>query len=78
MMIAEQCMMDIAVTLGILPVKVIRALDRLIGWVFFLLPYFFSYRMRVFIFENNHKNLYPSYKMDLDLWDNFGRESPIL
>ena len=34
MMVAEQCMMDIAVTLGILPVKVIRASDRLIGWVF--------------------------------------------
>ena len=26
-----------------------------------------------FPFQNNHKNLDPSYKMDLDLWDCLGR-----
>ena len=29
--------------------------------------YFFSYNTRVFSFQNNAKNLDPSYKMDLDL-----------
>ena len=32
------------------------------------IPYFFSYK-RVFAFQNNPKNLDPSYKMDLDHWD---------
>ena len=31
-----------------------------------ILPYFFVYD-RFFSFQNNHKNLDPSYKMDLDL-----------
>ena len=33
------------------------------------LPYFFRYKMEFFSFQNNPKNLDPSYKMDLDLWD---------
>ena len=28
--------------------------------------------------QNNPKDLDPSYKMDLDFWDCFGREKPIL
>ena len=27
----------------------------------------------VFTLQNNHKNLDPSYNMDLDYWDCFGR-----
>ena len=33
-----------------------------------IIPYFFSYKMDFFSFQNNPKNLDPSYKMDLDLW----------
>ena len=29
--------------------------------------------MSFFAFQNNPKNLYPSYKMDLDLWNCLGR-----
>ena len=43
-----------------------------------LLPYFFSYKMEFFSFENNPKNLGPSYKMDLDLWDCLGRIKLVL
>ena len=32
-------------------------------------------RQSLFSFQNNHKNLDPSYKMDLDLWDCFGRKN---
>ena len=32
------------------------------------LPYFFGYKTEFFSFQNNPKNLDPSYKMDLDLW----------
>ena len=36
--------------------------------------YFFAYKMEfVFSFQNNPKNLDPSYKMDLGLWDCLGR-----
>ena len=41
------------------------------------ISYFFSYKIeffpskRVFSFQNNPKNLDPSYKMDLDLWELF-------
>ena len=31
--------------------------------------YFFGYKMGVFFFQNNLKNLDPSYKADLDLWE---------
>ena len=37
------------------------------------LPYFFSDKTELFSFKNNPKNLDPSYKMDLDLWDCLGR-----
>ena len=36
-------------------------------------PYFFSYKTGLFSFQNNPKDLDPSYKMDLDLSDCFGR-----
>ena len=36
------------------------------------LPYFFSYKTEFFSFQNNPKNLDPSYKMDLDVWDYLG------
>ena len=35
--------------------------------------YFFGYKTEFFSFLNNPKNLDPSYKMDLDLWDCLGR-----
>ena len=38
------------------------------------LSYFFVYMMGVFPFQNNYKDLDPSYKMDLDLWDCFEKE----
>ena len=31
------------------------------------LPYFFGYKTELFFFQNNFKDLDPSYKMDLDL-----------
>ena len=37
------------------------------------LSYFFGYKTEFFSFQNNPKNLDPSYKMDLDLWDCSGR-----
>ena len=30
-------------------------------------PYFFGYKLEIFSFQNNPKNLDPSYKMNLDL-----------
>ena len=42
------------------------------------LPYFFAYKTVFFSFQNNPKNLDPSYKMDLDLWDCLGRVKPVL
>ena len=42
------------------------------------IPYFFGYKMGLFSFHNNPKNLDPSYKMDLDLWDCLGRVKLIL
>ena len=36
--------------------------------------YFYSYKTeRFFSFQNNPKNLDPSYKTDLDLWDCLGK-----
>ena len=40
--------------------------------------YFFGYQTEFFSFQNNPKNLDPSYKMDLDLWDCFGRVNLVL
>ena len=34
-----------------------------------VLPYFLCYKTVFLSFPNNQKNLDPSYKMDLDLWD---------
>ena len=34
-----------------------------------ILPYFLGYKTEVFSFQNSHKNLDLSYKMNLDLWD---------
>ena len=34
-----------------------------------ILPYFSAYKTESFPFQNNRKNLDPSYKMDLDLCD---------
>ena len=45
------------------------------------LPYFFGYKTGCFSFQNNPKHLDPSntsYKMDLDFWDCFEQETPIL
>ena len=42
------------------------------------LPYFFSYKTEFFPSKNNSKNLDPSYKMDLDLWDCLGRVKLVL
>ena len=39
---------------------------------------FFYSAKTFFSFQNNSKNLDPSYKMDLALWDYFHRENPIL
>ena len=33
------------------------------------LLYFFAYKTEFFCFQNNRKNIDPSYKTDLDLWD---------
>ena len=37
------------------------------------LPYFFGFKTEFFFLTKNSKDLDPSYKMDLDLWDYFGR-----
>ena len=42
------------------------------------LPYVFAYKTVFFSFQNNPKNLDPSYQMDLDLWDCLGRVKPVL
>ena len=41
-------------------------------------PYFFGYKMECFSFQNIPKNLDPSYKMDLDIWDCWGRVKLVL
>ena len=43
-----------------------------------VISYFFSYKMDLFSFQNNPRDLDPSYKMDLDLWDWFGRVKLVL
>ena len=42
------------------------------------IPYFFAYKTVFFSFQNNPKNLDPSYQTDLDLWDCLGRVKPVL
>ena len=37
------------------------------------LPYFFGCKTQFYSFLNSPKNLDPSYKMDLDLWDCLGK-----
>ena len=44
----------------------------------FHVAYFFAYKTEFFFFQNNPKNLDPSYKMDLDLWDCLGRVKLVL
>ena len=41
-------------------------------------PYFFAYMTEFFSFQNNPKNLDPSYKTDLDLWNCLGRIKLVL
>ena len=41
-------------------------------------PYFFGYKTEVFSFQNNPKDLDPSCKTDLDLWDCLGRVKLVL
>ena len=47
-------------------------------WLCGYIPYFFAYKTVFFSFQNNPKNLDPSYKTDLDLWDCLGRVKPVL
>ena len=42
------------------------------------IPYFSGYKTELFSFQNNPKYLDPSYKMDLDLQDCFGRVKLVL
>ena len=44
----------------------------------FYLPYFFGYKTEFFSFQNNPKDLDPSCKTDLDLWDCLGRVKLVL
>ena len=48
------------------------------GEILLKLPYFFGYKTGFFSFQNNPKDLDPSYKMDLDLWDHLGRVKLVL
>ena len=42
------------------------------------LPYFFSYKAEFLSFQNNSKNLDPSYKTNLGIWDCLGRVKRML
>ena len=42
------------------------------------ISYFFAYKTVFFSFQNNPKNLDPSFKTDLDLWDCLGTVKPVL
>ena len=53
-------------------------LELLSPTVFNILPYFFDYKTEFFSFQNNPKDLDPSCKMDLDLWDCLGRVKLVL
>ena len=43
-----------------------------------MIQYFFSYKTEFYSFLNSPKNLDPSYKTDLDLWDCLGRVKLVL
>ena len=43
-----------------------------------VIPYFFGYKKEFFSFQNNPKDLDPSCKTDLDLWDCLGRVKLVL
>ena len=43
-----------------------------------VLPYFFGFKTEFFSFQNKPKDLDPSYKTDLDLWDGLGRVKLVL
>ena len=43
-----------------------------------LIPYFFGYKTEFFSFQNNSKDLDPSCRMDLDLWNCLGRVKLVL
>ena len=43
-----------------------------------VIPYFLGYKTEFFSFQNNPKDLDPSYKTDLDLWDCLGRVKLVL
>ena len=42
------------------------------------IPYFFGYKAEIFSFQNNPKDLDPSWKTDLDLCDCLGRVKLVL
>ena len=44
----------------------------------FKLPYFFGYKTESFYFQNNPKDVDPSCKTGLDLWDCLGRVKLVL
>ena len=48
------------------------------GAIRHVILYFFGYKTEFFSFPNYPKNLDPSYKTDLDLWDCLGRIKLIL
>ena len=43
-----------------------------------MLPYFFGCKIEFYFFQNNPKNLDPSYKTGLDLWECLGRVKLVL
>ena len=43
-----------------------------------VIPYFFGYKTEIFSFQSNPKDLDPSSKTDLDLWDCLGRVKLVL
>ena len=43
-----------------------------------VIPYLFGYKTEFFPFQNNPKDLDPSCKTDLDLWDCLGRVKLVL
>ena len=42
------------------------------------IPYYFAYKTEFFPFQNDPKNLDPSYKMDLDFWHCLARVKLVL
>ena len=62
--------------------KILRAIWRLLAlsrsWGNFMILYFFDYKTEFFTFQNDPKDLDPSCKTDLDLWDCLGRVNLVL